>query len=315
MAEDDNNRPGTPLILAPEPAWFSEALAVKPEERMVMVEECPIRYLRWGDPTKPGLLLVHGNAAHAWWWAFIAPFLATDYHVVAMNLSGMGDSGWRQSYHMELFAHEMIEVAEHAGFYAVDRPPVVVGHSFGGFCSILTGSMFGDQLAGVVLVDSPINPPERPHRGPPDRETRPHNIYPTFEAAMARFRLAPPQQCDNDYLVRYVAERSLHQVDGGWTWKFDPQIWRRFSIGDLAARLKEISCRVAVFRGELSDLMPHDVGAYMFELLNRNAPVVEIPQARHHVMLDQPLAFIAALRALLADWEHSMPNRRRLTRP
>jgi hypothetical protein len=32
-------------------------------------------------------------------------------------------------------------------------------------------------------------------------------------------------------------------------------------------------------------------------------------------MLDQPLAFIAALRALLADWEHSMPNRRRLTRP
>jgi pimeloyl-ACP methyl ester carboxylesterase len=312
MTEDENNQEAGDTIAPkmPAPNWFHEALQIRPEECEVMVEDCPIRYLRWGDRTKPGLLLVHGNAAHAWWWAFIAPFLATDYHVVAMNLSGMGDSGWRQSYHMELFAHEMIEVAEHAGFYSVDRPPVVVGHSFGGFCSVLTGSMFGDQLAGVVLVDSPINPPERGHRGPRDRETRPHNIYPSLKSAMERFRLAPPQQCDNTYLVDYVGERSLHQVDGGWTWKFDPQIWRRFSIGDLAARLKEISCRVAVFRGELSDLLPHEVGDYMFELLGRNAPVVEIPQARHHVMLDQPLAFIAALRALLADWEHSVPNRR-----
>ena len=44
-------------------------------------------------------------------------------------------------------------------------------------------------------------------------------------------------------------------------------------------------------------------------LLDRNAPVIEIPQAHHHLILDQPLAFIAALRAVLADWEHSLPRR------
>jgi pimeloyl-ACP methyl ester carboxylesterase len=43
-------------------------------------------------------------------------------------------------------------------------------------------------------------------------------------------------------------------------------------------------------------------------LLRRNAPVVEIPAAHHHLILDQPLAFVAALRALLADWEHSLPR-------
>jgi pimeloyl-ACP methyl ester carboxylesterase len=48
----------------------------------------------------------------------------------------------------------------------------------------------------------------------------------------------------------------------------------------------------------------------MFNLLGRAAPVVEIPQAQHHVMLDQPLALVAALRALLADWEHSTPRRK-----
>jgi len=44
--------------------------------------------------------------------------------------------------------------------------------------------------------------------------------------------------------------------------------------------------------------------------LGRSAPMVEIPQAQHHIMLDQPLALVAALRALLADWEHSTATRR-----
>jgi len=63
-------------------------------------------------------------------------------------------------------------------------------------------------------------------------------------------------------------------------------------------------------RGEYSVLMPVEIGEYMFDLLGRAAPVIEIPQARHHVMLDQPLAFVAAIRALLADWEHSDPTHR-----
>ena len=116
----------------------------------------------------------------------------------------------------------------------------------------------------------------------------------------------PPQTCDNLYLVDWVARRSLKAVDGGFTWKFDPAIWQRFSIGDTAARLRATKCRIAIFRGENSVLMPPEIGEYMFNLLGRAAPVVEIPQAQHHVMLDQPLALVAALRALLADWDHSV---------
>ena len=95
-----------------------------------------------------------------------------------------------------------------------------------------------------------------------------------------------------------------------FTWKFDPAIWRDFSIGDTAARLKATKCRIAVFRGENSVLMPPEIGDYMFNLLGRAAPMVEIPVAQHHVMLDQPLALVAALRALLADWNHSVATRR-----
>jgi pimeloyl-ACP methyl ester carboxylesterase len=127
---------------------------------------------------------------------------------------------------------------------------------------------------------------------------------------MARFRLMPPQTCDNLYIVDWVARHSLKEVDGGFTWKFDPAIWQRFSIGDTAERLKATRCRIAVFRGEHSVLLPPQIGEYMFNLLGRSAPMVEIPQAQHHIMLDQPLALVAALRALLADWEHSTANRK-----
>jgi pimeloyl-ACP methyl ester carboxylesterase len=294
----------------PAPAWFAEAVSRKPESRHVDVHGARIHYLRWGERGRPGLLLVHGNAAHAHWWDFIAPFLARDYNVAAMDLSGMGDSEWRpHGYSMETFAREEIAVCEDAGMFRPAEPPIVVGHSFGGFVTILAGALYGERLAGTVIVDSPVNPPDR-KGGPPDRPIRPHNVYPSLAAALARFRLMPPQTSENLYLVDWVGRHSLKEVAGGFTWKFDPAIWRRFSIGDTAARLRETKCRIAVFRGEHSILLPPEIGEYMFNLLGRAAPVVEIPQAQHHIMLDQPLALVAALRALLADWNHSTPSRR-----
>jgi pimeloyl-ACP methyl ester carboxylesterase len=300
---------------APAPKWFQDVIADVPEHRFVEVDGARIHYQRWGDPARPGLLLVHGNAAHAHWWDFIAPMLARDYNVAAIDLSGMGDSDWRKDfYSMERFAREEIAVCEDAGMFVPTEPPIVVGHSFGGFVTILAGALYGERLAGTVIVDSPVNPPDR-KGGPPDRVIKPHHVYPSLAAALARFRLMPPQSAENLFLVDWVARHSLKEVpqengQPGFTWKFDPAIWQRFSIGDTAARLRETKCRIAVFRGEHSILLPPEIGEYMFNLLGRSAPVVEIPQAQHHIMLDQPLALVAALRALLADWNHSVATRR-----
>ena len=64
--------------LPPAPKWFETVTASEPESKFVEVEGARIHYLHWGARTKPGLLLVHGNAAHAYWWSFIAPYLARD---------------------------------------------------------------------------------------------------------------------------------------------------------------------------------------------------------------------------------------------
>ena len=53
--------------------------------------------------------------------------------------------------------------------------------------------------------------------------------------------------------------------------------------------------------------MPPQTTELMYDKLGRRAPVIEIPAAGHHVMLDQPIALVTGIRTLLSDWDHSLP--------
>jgi pimeloyl-ACP methyl ester carboxylesterase len=75
------------------PRWFVDALAMPRTEHTTQLDGTALHYLRWGQGDKPGLVLVHGGAAHAEWWSFLAPLLTRHYDVVAPDLSGHGDSG------------------------------------------------------------------------------------------------------------------------------------------------------------------------------------------------------------------------------
>ncbi len=289
------------------PQWFRDALATSCESRQVEVEGCPIHYLRWGDPDKPGLVLVHGGAAHAHWWSFIAPQLTHHYRVVALDLSGHGDSGRRAESPRETWGREVLGVVEDAG---IAGKPILVGHSMGGFVCIAAAADHSEKLAGIVILDSPVRRPDpEAEEGAHGKSFRNPKVYPDMETALGRFRLVPDQPWTKPYIVHHIARQSLRPVDGGFTWKFDPEVFRRVTPRASHEILPQVRCRVALFRAEFGLVTP-DIGDYMSELLDRNAPVVEIPQAHHHLMLDQPLALVAALRALLADLQHSTPRRK-----
>jgi len=126
---------------------------------------------------------------------------------------------------------------------------------------------------------------------------------------LERFRLMPPQECDNDFILEFIGRHSLMEVDGGWTWKYDDQMMNKFRFGDQTEALASLQCRVAVIYGEQSALFTQEIADYMFEVLDSSVPFVAIPEADHHLFLDQPLAFVGALRTLLAEWRHSRPHR------
>lgn len=287
------------------PAWFAEAVAEPPRRHAVQVDGCSINYLAWGDAARPPLVLVHGGLAHAQWWSPLAPLLARHYHVVAPDLAGHGDSGRRAAYSLEAWAADVMGVcAEACGGVA----PVLVGHSLGGQIGIVAGARHGRHLAGVVIVDAPVTRPDPESR--PSQHVMPLTVYPDLASAMARFRLIPEQPCDNGFFLDYIARHSLREVEGGWSWKFDPRIMARAMPITLERDLAAMACRVAMLRGEMSVIVPPEIGEYMYELLERSAPLVDIAQAHHHLTVDQPLAFLAALRAILAGWEHSLPRQR-----
>ena len=289
------------------PAWFRCALTVPCGHGTVEVEGRGVHYLQWGEPARRGLVFVHGGGAHAHWWTHVAATFAGEFRVAAIDLSGHGDSGHREEYDPEQWADEVVAVAAEAG---IDGLPVVIGHSMGGFITIVTAARHPDEVAGVIVCDSPVTEAD-PEVSAHDAFGRPRT-YPAVEDAVARFRTVPPQEHYLDYVVDFVARHSLKEVDGGWQWKFDRRIFEQFGRGvrGLAVPyLTQVDCRLALLRSEHGLVTP-EIGAFMFEKLGRVTPVIEIPEAGHHAMLDQPLMLLTALRTLLADWDHSEPHRR-----
>lgn len=309
LADPDHLRaPLAPFAGAkpPAPAWFEAALAHAPARRFVEIDGANIESLSWGERGKPGLLFLHGNGAHADWWRFIAPYFAADYRIAALSWSGMGGSDHRASYSLDSFIAEAFGVAEAEGLFEAAEKPLFVGHSFGGVPLMGCAGRHGERLRAAVMVDTPVRTAAQEaerRRGPTSEPARPHRIYRSIEAALARFRFAPEQPCITPYIADFIARGSLKEVEGGWTWKFDPFLWSDFRMmSDAGSLLADVRCPFALMWGERSILMPPEVVRHMVATAPVDAPKIVIPDAAHHVMIDQPLAFVSALRALFAGW-------------
>lgn len=284
-------------LLVDTPDWFTAALAAEVQTGAVDVGGAQIRYRAWGPKDSPGIVLVHGGGAHAHWWDHVAPLLADGRRVVAVDLSGHGDSDHREHYRLEQWAEEAVAVAAPAG---ITGPPTLVGHSMGGMVSFVAAHLHGERLAGVQIIDSPVW-----GRSSEEGEARakaafgPKKVYPTREDAVAHFRLVPGQPQTLPYVMAHVAETSMIAVEGGWSWKFDPALVKRLGSEHLGGPAP--ACRLAFFRAE-DGILPDDAVAEMRERFGPDALFTTLPTAGHHPMIDQPLVLVTAIRTTLAAW-------------
>ncbi len=303
-----------PFVRDDAPRWFVDALAAPFQRRSVEVAGCAINYLEWGPgaDAETGIVFVHGGGAHAHWWTHVAATFGPWIRCVALDLSGHGDSGRRTEYGIETWTDEVVAVAADAGIDA----PIVVGHSMGGFVTIATAARHPGVLGGAVIVDSPVFEGDAEITAARSQEAfATPRTYDDLDEVLARFRTIPPQEHYLDFVLDHVARRSLVRVDAdgqtGWQWKFDANFWRAMGGSPRTSALpylRHVDCRVALLRCE-EGLVDLDIGRFMFDEMGRRTPVVALPTAGHHPMLDTPLILITALRALLADWLHSEPRR------
>ncbi|MEZ5207271.1 MAG: alpha/beta hydrolase [Acidimicrobiales bacterium] len=269
------------------PRWFREAVAVPHEDRTVVVDDCPIHYLAWGEPGRRGLLFVHGGGAHAHWWTHVAARFADEYRVLAIDLSGHGDSGHRTTYAFEQWTDEVMAVAADGD---IDGLPVIVGHSMGGFVTIATSAMHPDKVSGAIICDSPVTEPDPEVESFRLKEAfgRPRT-YPSVDDALARFRTVPPQAHYLDYVMDYVGRHSMRPVDDGWQWRVRPhdlRAVRRVAAGRGAAVpvAHRVSAGVAAIRagaGHARHRLVHVRAARSGHAGDRAAPRRAPRHARH----------------------------------
>ncbi len=289
------------------PGWFTQALADAPERSWLKVQGAEIEILAWGRVGDPGLLLLHGNGAHADWYSFIAPLLRAGRRVVAMSFSGMGGSGWRTQYAVAQWADEAMAVAEATSLWAAAVKPVVAAHSFGGFPLLNLAARFGDQWARAVVMDTPLQPPSqagRQRRRRPD-VLRSARVHASLAEALARFRFLPSQGCELPFIADLIARRGLKPVAGptgasGWAWRFDPFLFRHFEFGKPLRDLAQARCPLTLVRGGRSQLVPPALLAWMASQAPAGTQTLDLPDADHHLMVDQPLGFAAMLDRLVA---------------
>lgn len=272
-----------------------------------------LHYLDWGNSAAPALILVHGAFDHARSWDWTARALAKDYHVIAPDLRGHGDSAWSAegSYMMANFVYDLTQLVEQLG----REPVILVGHSLGGAVALRYAGLFPDKAAKIVAIEglgfSPSRIEDNAKKAAPDqwrhwiekrrtraRQTRRH--YPTIEAAVARMRER------NDHLsVEQAMHLTIHGVnrneDGSYRWKFDPYLHdpapQAGSDTELPQFWSRITCPALLCLGldSWASNPVEDGRAAHFQ----NARLAEFAQAGHWLHHDQFDSFIAELRRFL----------------
>jgi len=269
---------------------------ILPVDRFITVSDFTLHYLEWGTPTNPPLLLLHGGSAHAHWWDHIAGDLAREYRVVALDLRGHGDSTWMTppAYEIEDYVADLEGVIAELGLASLS----LLGHSLGGFIALTYASAHAETLRALVVVDMGLR--LRQSRRLRLLSRLPAPIYQDEADLLNRFRLLPTDTRATSALLRSLARHSVRSLeDGRLTLKFDRATLTR-EPRDLASRLPRITCSALFLRGSDSQNLPAARLAELVTLCPR-AHGLDIPGAGHHVFLDNPAAFLGAVRSFLND--------------
>jgi pimeloyl-ACP methyl ester carboxylesterase len=130
-----------------------------------------------------------------------------------------------------------------------------------------------------------------------DFGTRPSKSYASREELVKRYRLEPPgSQAAGPDILRHVAMMSgREQPDGTWVHKFDRSLYAIFERLDGMPYWNHVRVPALLVKGGRSDRLEPGT----LERIRAHAPhvqFVEVPDADHHVMLDNPRGFVDAVR-------------------
>jgi pimeloyl-ACP methyl ester carboxylesterase len=284
-----------------------------PTSQSFISQRLRLNYVDWGNPDAPPLVLVHGGRDHCRNWDWVAEDLRRDYHIIAPDLRGHGDSAWSTSgdYSLNAFVYDLAQLIHQQRL----APCRIVAHSLGGSISLRYAGVFPENVLKLVAIEglgpSAAQLAERAVRGPVERmrswvadtrklAARIPRRYATLEDAFHRM------QTENSHLTeeqaRYLTlHGAMQNEDGTYSWKFDNYV-RSFTPADFTGEEMQqlwgnISCPILFVNGKESWASNPETDGRMQYF--KDGRVIEFEGAGHWVHHDRLDAFVEAVRAFL----------------
>jgi len=286
-----------------------------PTSHSFVSQRLRLRYVDWGNPDAPPLILQHGGRDHARSWDWAAQELRKDWHVICPDMRGHGDSDWASDGHygVNSFVYDFAQLVHTLGYDQV----TIVGHSLGGNVVTRFAGLYPHKVRKLVNLEglgfTPSAVAERAQLGYAEKFRQwidarrkiagvlPHR-YPTLEEAYARMKAVNAFLSDEQarHLTIHAATRN---EDGTWSWKYDPTLRVRnpfeSSLDEVSQLWRAVECPVLLLWGRESPFSSPDRDGRLKHFANARLKLYE--KAGHWLHHDQFDRFMADVTAFLAD--------------
>lgn len=284
-----------------------------PTSHFFMSQRLRLHYVDWGNHGKPPLLLVHGGRDHCRNWDRLAAELRSDWHIIAPDLRGHGDSQWSPDGHygMAAYLYDLAQLIHQQQL----APVTIVAHSLGGNIALRYTGTYPEAVRKIVVIEglgpSPKMQAERAkisidqrirswieeQRGLAQRTPR---RYSSIDQACARM-LEENKHLSPEH-ARHLTEHGVTQnEDGSYSWKFDNYVraWPPYDMSqsDIEHLWSRINCPTLLVYGKESWASNPQCDGRIRHF--QKARVATIDNAGHWVHHDQLDKFLQLLNDFL----------------
>jgi pimeloyl-ACP methyl ester carboxylesterase len=285
-----------------------------PTSRIFFSQRLRLHYVDWGNPSAPPLLMLHGGRDHCRNWDWVAEALREDWHIIAPDLRGHGDSAWSPdgNYAPAVFVYDLAQLIHQQKL----APLTIMAHSLGAHVALRYAGLYPDHVRKLIAIEGVWPPPARFLQEQSDDPAarirawiertrdlagRMPKRYASIEDAFRRMQdenkhLSPAQ-------ALHLTQHGVNQnEDGSFSWKFDNYV-RAFaphdvSMAELEQIWRSITCPVLHCYGSETK-MPDPVENGWLECF-RDSRLIRFDPAGHWVHHDRLAEFVAATKDFLS---------------
>ncbi len=266
-----------------------------------------LHYVDWGNYGVQPMVLLHGLQDCARSWDFFSHNMRSEYHVIALDHRGHGDSDWAEppktGYRLQDYVSDVEALVEQLGLDNI----VLMGHSAGGRNAFVYATRRPERVASLVIVDIDPDAVNPESRGMFNRYLSESDEWESLEAVIERLRSRQPNSSEDmlEHQARHMTRSVLDESEsrdelrgGRRVWKRDRKLLEAYERPDLWREWRQIAHPTLILRGRQSNLLTHEVAVNMREAIPR-VRLVELDGGGHWFYQEFPGAFEAAVRWFL----------------